>query len=95
MAGLAAQLAKAGLPAQIVGEPPLFDVVFAAGEITDYRATLRADRAVQAHVNRALRAGGILKGESKYYVSLAHEARDVDQLLDAFATAMATLPGRG
>jgi glutamate-1-semialdehyde 2,1-aminomutase len=94
MQGLSKRIAQAGLPAQVVGEPPLFDVVFADGPIRDYRATLRADRAVQAHVNRVLRAGGILKGDSKYYVSTAHEPRDVDQTLDAFDAAMATLPGR-
>jgi glutamate-1-semialdehyde 2,1-aminomutase len=47
---------------------------------------------VQAHVNRMLREGGILKGDSKYYVSTAHEPRDVDQTLEAFARAMSTLP---
>ncbi|NKE45824.1 aminotransferase class III-fold pyridoxal phosphate-dependent enzyme [Roseomonas frigidaquae] len=92
MQGMAAQIARAGLPAQVVGEPPLFDVVFTAGEVRDYRATLRADRATQAHVNQVLRAGGILKGDSKYYVSTAHEPRDVDQTMEAFTKAMATLP---
>jgi len=94
MESMAAQIAAAGLPAQLVGEPPLFDIVFADGPMRDYRDTLRADRAVQAHVNRAMREGGIMKGESKYYVSLAHEARDVAQTFDAFAAAMRTLPGR-
>lgn len=93
MEGIAERIRSAGLPAQVVGEPPLFDVVFAAGEVRDYRATLRGDRAVQAHVNRALREGGILKGESKFYVSLAHDARDVARTLDAFAAALASLPG--
>ncbi|MGX9965822.1 aspartate aminotransferase family protein [Roseomonas sp. F4] len=92
MEGLSAQIAKAGIPAQIVGEPTLFDVVYMDGAVRDYRATLRADRAMQGHVNRTLRASGILKGDSKYYVSTAHEARDVDQTLAAFGRAMATLP---
>ena len=92
MAGLAGLAAEAGVPAQVVGEPPLFDLVFAEGPLPDYRAVLRGDRAVQGHVNRALRAGGILKGESKYYISLAHEARDVAQTLEAFAGAMRSLP---
>lgn len=92
MAEMTALLQRAGLPAQVVGEATLFDVVFADGPIRDYRATLRADRAVQGHVNRALRAGGILKGESKYYLSLAHDARDVAQTLEAFAAALASLP---
>ena len=30
MEGIGAMLKKAGLPAQVVGEPPLFDVVFSA-----------------------------------------------------------------
>ena len=92
MEGLSAQIAKASIPAQIVGEPTLFDVVYTDGAVRDYRATLRADRGMQAHVNRTLRAGGILKGDSKYYVSTAHEARDVAQTLEAFARAMAPLP---
>jgi glutamate-1-semialdehyde 2,1-aminomutase len=94
MEGIAGQLSRAGLPGQVIGEPPLFDVVFADGALRDYRAMLRADRAVQAHVNRVLRERGILKGESKYYVSLAHEARDVEQTLDAFAAAVSSLPGK-
>ncbi|WP_135468437.1 aspartate aminotransferase family protein [Crenalkalicoccus roseus] len=94
MEGIADQLRRAGLPAQVVGEPPLFDVVFADGEVRDYRGTLRADREVQAHVNAHLRQGGILKGESKFYLSLAHEERDVAQTLEAFAAAIAALPAR-
>lgn len=94
MDGMADEIARVGIPAQLVGEPPLFDVVFTEGPVRDYRDTLRADRAMQGHVNRVLRERGILKGESKYYVSLAHEARDVAQTLDAFAAAMRSLPGR-
>ena len=57
-------------------------------------ATLRADAAAQKHVNAHLRAAGILKGESKYYISLAHTEADVRHTLDAFEAALATLPGR-
>jgi glutamate-1-semialdehyde 2,1-aminomutase len=90
--GIEALIARAGVPGQVLGEPPLFDVVFADGTIADYRGTLRGDKAVAAHVNRVLRDRGILKGESKYYIAVAHEPRDVDQTLDAFAEAMRTLP---
>jgi glutamate-1-semialdehyde 2,1-aminomutase len=93
MEGIAALIAKAGIPGQVVGEPPLFDAVFADGTLADYRATLRGDKAVAAHVNRVLRARGIMKGDSKYYVSVAHEPRDVDQTLTAFEEALRTLPG--
>jgi len=88
MQGLTEAIRAAGIPAQVVGEPPLFDVVYAEGDITDYRATLRADTRMQAHVNRQLRTAGILKGDSKYYISLAHTAEDVAFTVDAFAAAL-------
>lgn len=94
MQGLAEMLRQAGLPAQIVGEPPLFDVVFTAEPVRNYRDVLRADPMLQGHVNAHLRASGILKGDSKYYMSLAHTEADLDQTLQAFAGAIATLPRR-
>ena len=87
MAGLAAALRDAGLPGQVIGEPPLFDVFFATGDLADYRATLRADADMMRRFNRSLREHGVLKGDSKIYVSLAHDAADVAQALSAFAGA--------
>lgn len=95
MAGLTTLIAEAGIPAQVVGEPPLFDVVYAKGDIRDYRATLRQDVDVQKHVNGVLRAHGILKGDSKFYISLAHTAEDVARTLDAFRAALKSLPAKG
>jgi len=43
-------------------------------------------------VNRHMRAGGILKGDSKYYMSLAHTQADVALTLDAFEAALACMP---
>ena len=94
MAGITKLIAEAGVPAQVVGEPVLFDVVYTEGDVRDYRGTLRQDAAIQRHVNTVLRARGILKGESKFYMSLAHDAADVAQTLDAFRAALATLPAR-
>jgi glutamate-1-semialdehyde 2,1-aminomutase len=95
MEGIGGMLRKAGLPAQVIGEPPLFDVVFTAEAVRDYRSTLRADAALQKHFNTQLRAAGILKGDSKYYIALAHDAADIEQTLQAFAGAVAALPARG
>ena len=72
----------------MIGVPPLFDVFFATGDIADYRATLRADAEMQRRFNRRLREGGVLKGDSKFYVSLAHDEADVAQALDAFKSAV-------
>ena len=92
MDGLTTLIAEAGIPAQCLGEPVLFDVVYADGDLRDYRALLRQDVAMQKHVNATMRSHGILKGDSKYYVSTAHTAEDVAQTLDAFRAAMKTLP---
>ncbi len=93
MEGMTGLLAEAGVQGQVVGEPPLFDVIFATGEVRDYRATLRQDTAVARHVNATFRARGVLKGESKFYISTEHNAADIAQTLDAFREALATLPG--
>jgi glutamate-1-semialdehyde 2,1-aminomutase len=89
MAGITALLARAGLPAQVMGVPVLFDIVYAAGDVADYRATLRADGEMQRRFNRRFRNGGILKGESKFYVSVAHDAADVRHTLDVVQAAVA------
>ncbi len=87
MQGLAQAVRDAGLPGQVIGEPVLFDVFFATGDLSDYRATLRADGAMMRRFNQAVRAHDVLKGDSKIYVSLAHTEADVRQGLDAFAAA--------
>ncbi len=92
MDGLTTLIAEAGIPAQCLGEPVLFDVVYAAGDMRDYRAVLRQDAAMQKHVNTVLRSRGILKGDSKFYLSTAHTAADIAQTLEAFRAAMASMP---
>jgi len=92
MQGLTAAIKAAGIPAQVVGEPVLFDVVYASGEIANYRDTQRSNIAMQAHVNRHLRAAGILKGDGKYYMSLAHTDDDIAATLEAFSDALRSLP---
>ncbi|MDB5377990.1 MAG: aspartate aminotransferase family protein, partial [Rubritepida sp.] len=72
MDGLTKLMADAAVPGQIVGEAPLFDIVYAEGPIRNYRDVLKADTKLAAHFNKHLRAAGILKGDSKYYISTAH-----------------------
>ena len=84
-------LNEAEIPASVVGEAPLFDVFFTDGEITDYRSTLRADKQMLGRFNELLLARGVLKGDTKFYVSLAHSTADVQHTLDAFASAIEEL----
>ncbi len=81
-------LKKAGIKATVIGEPPLFDVVFTDQPIKDYRDTLKGDKAMLTRFNQLLRERGIMKGESKYYVSLAHTQADIDHTIGAWADAI-------
>lgn len=79
--------AETGLKGMAVGEPPMFDVAYAASVPRDYRAILRADDAMQKRINQRLRAAGVLRSDSKYYVSLAHDATDIEHTLNAYRAA--------
>lgn len=78
---------KYGFKAQVIGEPPLFDIIFTDQPIKDYRDTLKADTAILKRFNQALRARGIMKGDSKYYVSVAHTQADIDHTIRAWEEA--------
>jgi glutamate-1-semialdehyde 2,1-aminomutase len=91
MGALSEMVKKAGLKAQVIGEPPLFDIVFTDRPIKDYRDTLHGDAAILKRFNQLLRARGIMKGESKYYVSVAHTKADIDHTIDAWKGAIAEL----
>jgi glutamate-1-semialdehyde 2,1-aminomutase len=91
MTALRDLLANAGLPAQVIGEPPLFDVVFTSEPIRDYRDSLKGDKAMATRFNALLRQKGIMKGESKYYVSLAHTQEDIDWTISAWTDAIAEM----
>jgi len=75
----------------VSGEPPLFDVVFSPEPVRDYRGTLRGDAGMMRRFNAQLRERGVLKGEQKYYVSLAHTPEDVRHTRDAWSSAIAVL----
>ncbi len=91
MDGLTQALAKHGVEGQVLGVPPMFDVVFKGGDITDYRGTLSADMAKNKRFNAELLARGVFKGDNKFYVSLAHTDEDVAKTLDAFDGALAAV----
>jgi glutamate-1-semialdehyde 2,1-aminomutase len=91
MGTLSELLKRAGIPAVVMGEPPLFDVVFTSGDVRNYRDVLRGDAEMMRQLNRLLRERGILKGESKYYISLAHDAADIRLAREAWESAIKEL----
>ena len=86
-------LREAEIPARVVGEAPLFDVLFTDSEITDYRSTLTADKQMLGQFNRMLLENGVFKGDTKYYLSTAHTAEDVDRTVEGFTAAVDQLKG--
>ncbi len=94
MEGIEGILRESGLPGQVIGAPPMFDMIFTASEVRDYRGTLRGDAEMSKRMTRRLRDRGVLKSENKCYVSLAHTEEDVRHTLDAIAEAAAIEAGR-
>src|SRR5258705_3904458 len=82
MEGFDKILQAAGIKARVVGDAPMFDLVFSDRPVNDYRSAI-GDQDAMKRLNGLLRERGILKGDSKYYVSLAHTAEDVRFTLDA------------
>ena len=60
----------------------------AEGEISDYRSGLKQDFDALKRFNLALRGEGVLKGDTKFYVSTVHDDADVAATLSAFAVAL-------
>ncbi len=87
MEGIGAALRNAGLTAQVIGMPVMFDVIFTDRPVQDYRAVLAADADAARRLSRAVRERGVLKSDGKSYVSLAHTEEDVRHTIAAFAEA--------
>jgi glutamate-1-semialdehyde 2,1-aminomutase len=91
MAAISDHLGKAGFDHQIVGDPTLFDVLFTATKISDYRDVYAADAARNLRFNKLLRDKGIFKSPGKLYPCLALTDADIEQTIDAIAYAATKL----
>jgi len=94
MAGLAELAGRSGLPAQVVGEPVVFDVLFTEEPVTDYRSLQKADGALARAFTTELIRCGVVKNTQKMYMSLAHSDADVARTLEACEDALRALPKR-
>jgi glutamate-1-semialdehyde 2,1-aminomutase len=94
MAGLRELVERSGLPAQVVGEPVVFDIIFSGEPITDYRSLQKADGALARAFTTELIKRGVVKNTQKMYVSLVHSEADVARTLEACEDALKTLPRR-
>jgi glutamate-1-semialdehyde 2,1-aminomutase len=83
MTGLAGLVQRYGVPAQVVGEPVVLDLVFTDQPVVDYRSLQRGDAARGRAFTTGLIKRGVLKNGQKMYVSLVHSAEDVARTLEA------------
>ena len=91
MDGLANAMRNAGVEAQICGEPCVFDIVFTDRPIVDYWSWESGDKGMNTRFNAVLREHGVIKGTSKFYVSVVHTRDDIEQTIGAFEAAAAEL----
>ena len=69
----------------------MFDVVFSDASVSNYRDFIRGDSVKAKRFNLLLREKGILKPESKFYVSLALDKKDLSQTAEAINYASSNL----
>jgi glutamate-1-semialdehyde 2,1-aminomutase len=90
MEGLRKQFADAGVEAQVVGFPAVFQVRFDTGRPHDYREALRADRAGYVRFAAGLLEHGVrILPRGTWFVSTAHEDGHVDETLAAVRATLA------
>ena len=93
MDGLQRLCDEAEIPARVVGIAPMFEVFFTDVDVNDYRSSLKGDAKMKRRFNQLLPERGVLKGDTKMYVSTVHTQEDVDLTLSAFASAIDELKG--
>ena len=91
IAALSERIERAGFEAQVVGDGPMFDIVFAGGTVLNYRDTWRADKTKMTRLNQLLHRRGILKSEAKYYLSIVHDEDDIAFTFDAWDDAISEM----
>ena len=90
--GLREIVERRGIPAQVVGEGPLYNLVLTGRDVVDHRSLETADREATARLGHALLERGVyINLAAKGYLSLAHADDDLQRTLDAFDAGLAGL----
>jgi glutamate-1-semialdehyde 2,1-aminomutase len=77
------------VPGQVVGDGPIYHVVFTEQPVHTYRDCLTGDTNKLRVFHQELLQHGVLKSPSKGYVSLVHSDADLQETAKAFDAAMA------
>lgn len=80
--------AERAVPVQVLGEGPVFQVLFTSEAVHDYPGVLAADMQRSKQFGwECVRRGVTTTPGEKFYVSLAHSDDDVDETIRVFADA--------
>ncbi len=91
-AGLEKSLRDNAIPAVVKGEAVMFDALFTTrASVDSYRESLEVDTKTTRRFNDLVRERGVLKSDSKMYISIAHDERDVADAIAAFDDAARTI----
>ena len=86
---LQATLREHEVPGQVLGEGPVFHLVFTDQPVQNYRDMLTGDPEKNRVFHEALMANGVLKPAAKGYASLVHSDEDLAETAKVFDAAMA------
>ena len=86
---LQATLREHEVPGQVLGEGPIFHLVFTDQPVQNYRDMLTGDSEKNRVFHEALMANGVLKPAAKGYASLVHSDEDLAETAKVFDAAMA------
>ena len=86
---LQATLREHNVAGQVLGDGPIFHVLFTEQPVQTYRDTLTTDAQKHRIFHNALLTHGVLKPSSKGYISLAHSDADLDATAKGFDAAIA------
>jgi len=90
--GLRDIVERRGVPAQVVGEGPLYNIILTGQDIIDHRSIETADRQLTARLGHGLLERGVyINLAAKGYISLAHTDEDLAQTLEAFDASLAAI----
>ncbi len=87
MLGLKEAMDDAGVRAQVVGVPSVFNIFFLDHVPTDHRSSKGADPFKPFRFGDLLLKEGVLKAAEKFFVSGAHSDEDVERTIKAFRAA--------
>jgi glutamate-1-semialdehyde 2,1-aminomutase len=93
--GIRELASERGVAVQVIGEGPLFQVLFGSEPVTDYPSYLRTDRVKARQFGyECVKRGLLTTPGEKFYMSLAHDDGVIEESLDIVADAFDALLDR-